>query len=328
MRSTCAIVLAAILLAAPAAAPADAQEAALRVHLPRAISVQTDALALGMVAVLRADDASLVARTAAIPLGRAPWSREELVIDRPTILGRLASHGLKADRVAFTGADKVVVTRGETVVPTGQIVKAAEAFLEKARPSPGGCRWRLVAPPSDLYVPAGCPVALEAHLVPHALRGRAQVEVAAMAEGRKLAATPVLFRPAYVRRQVQAVQDIPEGGVITHENAQVRTILADGPEPADWTPPYGQLAARPIAAGTVILPGLVRPARPELLVRRNEGVVMRIVGDGFQITALGQALEDGRQGDLIRVRNVDSKRIIVAKVVFDGTVTPVLTSEP
>ena len=68
---------------------------------------------------------------------------------------------------------------------------------------------------------------------------------------------------------------------------------------------------------------MVRPAKGEVLVRRNKSVVMRIAGNCFQVTALGQALEDGREGDLIRVRNADSKRVVVAKVTDDGTVQPV-----
>jgi flagella basal body P-ring formation protein FlgA len=322
------VALVPVVLLAAAPAWADEPGAALSVHLPRTAAVRADALTLGMVSVVRAEDGAVAGRAADIPLGRAPWSKEELVLDRSTILGRLASHGLPADRVAFTGADKVVVTRAERTVPSEEVVKAAEAFLERTRPGPTGCRWRLAAPPRDLTVPEGTATVLEARLVPHGVRGQVQVEVAAMAEGRKLAAASVLFRLAYVHRQTCATRDIPEGAPITHENARIETRLADGPEPADWTPPYGLLAARLIPAGTIILPGLARAAKPELLVRRSESVVMRIIGDGFQITALGQALEDGRQGDLIRVRNVDSKRIVVAKVVGDGTVAPVFKPEP
>ena len=45
---------------------------------------------------------------------------------------------------------------------------------------------------------------------------------------------------------------------------------------------------------------------------------------GFTISGTGLALQDGRPGDFIRVRNVDSKRIVVAKVTADGTVAPVI----
>jgi flagella basal body P-ring formation protein FlgA len=58
-------------------------------------------------------------------------------------------------------------------------------------------------------------------------------------------------------------------------------------------------------------------------VRRGETVVMRLRGPGFLLTGLGQALEDGRPGGFIKVRNVDSSRVITAKVAADGSVEPV-----
>ena len=63
----------------------------------------------------------------------------------------------------------------------------------------------------------------------------------------------------------------------------------------------------------------------EKIISRNDTVTMKIEGDGFTITALGQALDDGRSGAFIRVRNVDSGRIVVGKVKSDGSVEPVIS---
>ncbi|MHC5074036.1 MAG: flagella basal body P-ring formation protein FlgA [Planctomycetota bacterium] len=38
---------------------------------------------------------------------------------------------------------------------------------------------------------------------------------------------------------------------------------------------------------------------------------------------MGTSLQKGQVGEYIRVRNIDSKRIIFAKVCEDGTVKPV-----
>jgi flagella basal body P-ring formation protein FlgA len=37
---------------------------------------------------------------------------------------------------------------------------------------------------------------------------------------------------------------------------------------------------------------------------------------------MGIAMQDGRAGDYIKVRNTDSQRIILAKIKEDGTVEP------
>jgi flagella basal body P-ring formation protein FlgA len=50
---------------------------------------------------------------------------------------------------------------------------------------------------------------------------------------------------------------------------------------------------------------------------------MRIRGANFTITSMGEAMEDGRPGEFIRIRNISSRRIITAKVTRDGAVEPV-----
>ncbi len=327
MKATPFILAALLASAAPVPLAAEGPEPRVHVHLPRTIRVGTPGLRLGQVAVVRADEESLTEKLVAIPMGRAPWSKEELVIDRPTVLGRLASHGVRAGDVRLSGAEKVTVTRDETAVKSARIAEEAEAFLEKDRPGPKGCRWRRVRTPDDLWVPAGVTVALEPRLAPHAVRGEAKVEVAAMADGKKLASADVVFRLGYARRHLVATEEIPQGGIVTEANTELRTSMADAPEPEGWSPPYGQVALRLVPTGTVLKRGLTRPVKAEVLVHRNRSVIMRIAGDGFQITAVGLALEDGRPGDFVKVRNIDSKRVVVGRVNFDGTVEPVYENE-
>jgi flagella basal body P-ring formation protein FlgA len=53
-------------------------------------------------------------------------------------------------------------------------------------------------------------------------------------------------------------------------------------------------------------------------------VVIRIEKPGFLITAVGKAMQDGKAGEYIKVRNADSQRIILARINADGSVEPVL----
>jgi flagella basal body P-ring formation protein FlgA len=67
---------------------------------------------------------------------------------------------------------------------------------------------------------------------------------------------------------------------------------------------------------------MVAPANPVVIVKRNQTVVIRIEIPGLLITAMGKAMRDGRSGEYIKVQNVDSRRIIYARVNEDGTVQP------
>jgi flagella basal body P-ring formation protein FlgA len=60
------------------------------------------------------------------------------------------------------------------------------------------------------------------------------------------------------------------------------------------------------------------------VIQRNQTVRLRVQGAGFLITGVGQALQEGRVGEYIKVRNVDSKRVVTGRVAFDGAVEPVI----
>ena len=71
--------------------PASGMEKTLvRVHLPRNIWVQGDSITVGSLAIIHSDDDSMTEKISAIAMGRAPFTAESLVIDRRTIMSRLA----------------------------------------------------------------------------------------------------------------------------------------------------------------------------------------------------------------------------------------------
>jgi hypothetical protein len=113
----------AVLAATPAFAEAPAP---VRVYVPRAIAVTAADLRLDAVCVVQCQDGELARQASAVTLGRSPQAGERIVIDRKTILSRLASSGIAAERVQFTGTEQVSVSRGETPVEGKRLLQAAE----------------------------------------------------------------------------------------------------------------------------------------------------------------------------------------------------------
>ncbi len=309
---------------APSPAAAVAVPPPVHIYLPRTVAVEGETIRLGDIAVVRSADAALRSACEAVPMGRAPWSGERLVLDRRTLLARLASRGLGAERFRFSGAEEVAVTRAEAVTGPDRLVETARAWLDRVRPAPRGCRWRVLRQPKPIRTPAGAKVALTARGVPHGVGGEVRVRVEARCGERSLGGSDVIFRLTYPRRRLVARRDIAPGEVVTPENTRLETYESDRPDPGTWAAAYGARAARLIPAGTEVTAGRVLRPEYEVVVHRNKSVVMSLVGPLFRITALGKALEDGRPGDLIKVQNVDSGRVVLARVAADGTVEPVL----
>ena len=83
--------------------------------------------------------------------------------------------------------------------------------------------------------------------------------------------------------------------------------------------PYGMIARRTIEAGRPIEAGIVQPREAPVLVKRQQQVVLRIDSDVLLISAQGQAMEDGKAGDLIRVKRASAgKKSGVGKKERDG----------
>lgn len=80
----------------------------------------------------------------------------------------------------------------------------------------------------------------------------------------------------------------------------------------------GQGAKRRIRAGALIAPSLLTTP---LLVRRGQQVTIVASQDGIAASATGEALGNGRAGEVIRVRNLGSQKVIEAQVVEEGVVT-------
>jgi flagella basal body P-ring formation protein FlgA len=64
---------------------------------------------------------------------------------------------------------------------------------------------------------------------------------------------------------------------------------------------------------------------PRRIVLRGTLVTMQVVMPGMQLTAQGRALQDGALGEVIRVTNTTSNRVVEARIVSTGLVEVVMT---
>ncbi|MEN0108611.1 MAG: flagellar basal body P-ring formation chaperone FlgA [Pseudomonas sp.] len=80
----------------------------------------------------------------------------------------------------------------------------------------------------------------------------------------------------------------------------------------------GLSAKRRVREGQLLSPALLTGA---VLVKRGQQVEIRATQDGIQARAVGEALGNGQLGDVIRVRNLGSEKVIEAKVIEAGVVS-------
>lgn len=127
-----------------------------------------------------------------------------------------------------------------------------------------------------------------------------------------------VFLPA-----VHAARVIERGQTIVAEQLQLQEVNVGRASRGFYNnvdEVIGQGAKRRVRAGQLIAPNLL--AAP-LLIRRGQQVTIIASQDGISASATGEALANGREGEVIRVRNLGSQKVIEAQVVEEGVVTSI-----
>jgi flagella basal body P-ring formation protein FlgA len=295
----------------------------LQIYLPAEATIVGDTPNLGQVAIIKGDE-SLVTKANAITLGRIPSPSQKIIVDRPTILGRLACSEIESFGVTFTGAEEVTIEQRHQTIKSAEFVQKALDFLKNNSHNTSVCHFDPVRMPEDLVLPGiNKDLKLSPYLVRDGSRNQAKVRIDVFSGDEEVAAREVVFRLKYKCRKIVAKIDIPQGTVLSPENIKFEETVSDTPESAGETVSYGCVAKRRIPANTVINSNMTGTAQPQVLLERNQNVVIKINTLGLSVTAIGKAMQQGRAGEYIKVQNLDSQRVIMAKVNEDGSVEPV-----
>ncbi|MGB3623394.1 MAG: flagellar basal body P-ring formation chaperone FlgA [Ketobacter sp.] len=79
----------------------------------------------------------------------------------------------------------------------------------------------------------------------------------------------------------------------------------------------GFVAKRPISAGQVLNSSLMDPVK---MINRGEKVVIIAEGPGLNIRTTGVSMEDGAYGELIRVKNANTEKVVEGRISGPGRI--------
>lgn len=298
-------------------------DSSIKIHLPREITIKNNSLILGQVSIIRGPE-SLVSKASKIALGQISVPGQKIVLDRKMILSRLACNGIPAWKVKLTGAEKITIKQPERTISSDEFVKLASSFLEKNPPDASICGFDPIRIPQDFIIPGdGKNVTFSVQPIPNSAKNQVKIEVTIFSDSKKIGTCEVIFGLKYNYQQIVTKVDIPAGTTISEENVKIEKIISNQPESPEWESPYGLITRRDIPANKVIQSNMLDSVKSPIITKRNQKVLIRVDMPGFLITTFGKAMQDGRAGEYIKVRNVDSQRIFLARINEDGSVKPV-----
>ncbi len=205
-----------------------------------------------------------------------------------------------------------------TAVPAGLRAAARHFLRQQVRPEGGRVEIQVQRPDPRLQLHP-CRVAVKAFL-PQGARPRGRTTV-----GLRCPATPgwTLYLSANIRifRRIPVLKHALRRGAVIRagdlrlEETEVSRL------PGGYLDRLGdiigQVALRPLPAGSALTDGALAPPR---LIRRGERVTVLAETAGIQVRMAAKALMDGRRGQRIRVKALSSHRVVEGRVTAPGVV--------
>ena len=279
--------------------------------------VKGPALTLGDIATVSGDPAARVKALRELKLGDAPDPGTTAFMTPESLEPRLAANRIDFSEISWAVPAQFKISTLSHPVNGAKIAEAATAFLSQTAM---GATINRVDMPSDIQAPVG-----KLELFPElsgGLRyiGVTTVNVAIRADGRSFLKTPVRFEVRRFQDVVVAAGNLNAGDILTEKSVRLER-LDTGSMPAGYltetAKAVGLQVRYPMPPGSVLSErSLTRP----LLIRRGEQVrIVARIGE-IEIYANGVSYSQGAVGDLVRVQNTTTKKILTGRVQEDKTV--------
>ena len=295
----------------------------LTVTVPETVRLRGPLMTLGEIASVSGDDPARIRALRSLVLGQAPAPGTSLALSRQIIGARLAGTGADLSDIAWNVPPMVSVSAESQEVSGQQLVAMAMSAIRDRSGIPADSDALTITEldsAQDTVVPAG-DLSFTVEL-PYGVRYNTPttVTISTMIDGRLYARTILKFDVRLYRQVVVAASNIAAGETVTAEVLKYERMdsgrLAPG-YTTDINKFIGLVTRRGIASG---MPVNVSMVQKPVLVKRGSVVTIIARIDGIEAAVYGQSMQDGCEGQVIRVQNINSRKTVAAKVIDAGTV--------
>lgn len=299
----------------------------ITISLRESATVEAPVIFLKEVATLTGGPSNLNESVANIDLSDFPGTSPTLILSRHQVMLRLQLAGLAPEQYRLEGAQRINVKRTRPCLTEDDLLASARMYVLQNVP----CRFDevVIKPRQSVVVPElslspSDVVRLEpTPSLSNKLFGIVQVNVDVLVNGRRQATAVVNLEVRKMQWIAVAARRIDRGETLTEDNVQKELRLSVGASnEIGYSEALGKQAHRDFAPGQPIGKGDLEAVKSDelTLVKNHQQVRMVVRLGSLRVTAVGEALQDGQSGQLVRIRNIDSKKIVSGKVIGEGVV--------
>ncbi|MDR3592273.1 MAG: flagellar basal body P-ring formation chaperone FlgA [Negativicutes bacterium] len=282
-------------------------------------------MSLGDLAVISGDDADRVKALRELKLGNAPLPGTRLALTADMLAARLTTAGADLNSGVWQIPPMVTIsTTGQTVESQTLLAMAAEAVKQRLATSDSadvvvselGAGHGVIVPAGQLSYKVELPYGIR-FVTP------TTANVIVCTDGHPYATVSVKLTVKAYRNVVVAARNLAPYEPITSDSLRLERWdighLTGYITDADKL--VGLRTRRPVPAGVPFSEAAVE--RPPV-VRHGSAVTILAEMGGIIVSANGQALQEGSVGSVIRVQNLNSNKIVNARVIDGATVQVII----
>jgi flagella basal body P-ring formation protein FlgA len=276
---------------------------------------------LGQIATIEGADARFNQRLKDIIITRAPQPGDTQQIDLDLLQKRLKQHQIDLAAVSVEAPPRIIISRSHVEIHKEDIEKIVSEFIiQQIPPQNKTLRIKEIRVPASVILPKGRVAYKVTAPRNRQLMGRCPLNVDFSVNGnteKKLWVTAVLelLGPVVVtRKPLGRYKPIADDDieVQTMDLADLPANVLSDPEAAIGKRTKRAIGAQmPLRADSIELPPLVK---------RGDFVTIIAESKNLKVTTLGQVKRKGCLGERIPVVNLDSKKVLHARVVDANTV--------
>ncbi|GJQ58236.1 MAG: flagella basal body P-ring formation protein FlgA [Candidatus Scalindua sp. AMX11] len=296
----------------------EVQATQIKIDMINKVTLKEKVITIRDISQVTGDDDDLIKQINEIEVGRTPWPNNRRKIDRDFIKMRLVSSGINLPDIAFEGPRLAVVSVESTKISEAEIVeKAKEHLIFSQQSFNRDITIELRSAPSEQWVAKSRDeIYLEASLADtNKMRGNVVVMVMAMSDGIPLFKIPVHFRVRVFEFIAITKKKLDRHKSLTAENsflARRETTRVQGTVFSSIDDLKGKVTSRQVLPFTVITEEIVETLPT---VRKGDMVKLYIKTETFKIVTKGFAEENGVTGDIIKVKDLDTRKVIHGKII-------------
>ena len=302
--------------------------AAVSIELKENSVVRNSTVYLQDIATISGGDAALRARCGEVDVAALETIEDEEAVGRSLIAIRLLIAGIDAEDIGITGADSAKVRRiknrtiDESVVEQARTVLASmwsidveDIAVQLTSPLRGGVADRLTSNFEVKPILSGEPKL-----------GANQIRFGAYENGKLIEKFTASLEISVQKELAIATVPLKAGTIIEDGHfAKVTRNFRDHAVLHSSSDVVGMELSRSIRPGQIIHSSVLRPADPSkkrtIVVKRRS--LVRLIASKGRLTVsipAAEAMDDGAVGETVRVRNLQSGKIVTGQVESDKTV--------